>query len=335
MRDRYGREIDYLRISVTDKCNLRCKYCMPGDIESIPMGKILSFEEIAYIAGRAAELGISRLRITGGEPLVRKDCCTLIKMLKSLPGIEQVMLTTNGVVLEKHIDELLNAGVDGINISIDTLDRDRFRSVTGADGLSDVLNGLSAALSKGIKVRINAVSVDWDRYHKDMCSDPYEDAWSLIDLAREKPVDVRFIEMMPIGYGKGFPAIPHDILIPAIKERFGDMIPEESRRGNGPAKYYRIPGYKGSIGFISAVHGKFCDSCNRIRLTSKGYLKSCLSYDTGVDLMDIIRSDMTDDEKRDAVLAGIEKAILCKPASHSFTKEENISEKHAMSAIGG
>lgn len=308
---------------------------MPKDIESIAMGKILSFEEIAYTAGVAAELGISRLRITGGEPLVRRDCCTLVRMLKSLPGIEQVMMTTNGVVLEKYIDELKGAGLNGINISIDTLNRDRFRSITGKDMLDDVLNGLSAALEKDITVRINAVSVDWDRFHKDMCEDPFEDAWSLIDLARERPVDVRFIEMMPIGYGKGFPAIPHDRLISAIKDRFSDMQPEEGRHGSGPAKYYRIPGYKGSIGFISAIHGIFCDSCNRIRLTSQGYLKSCLCYDTGVDLKDVLRSDMSDEDKKAAVRSGIEKAILCKPAAHSFATEENISERHAMSAIGG
>lgn len=335
MRDRYGREIDYLRISVTDKCNLRCRYCMPADIESVSMGEILTFEEIAYITARAAELGIRRVRITGGEPLVRKQCPVLIEMLKSIPGIEQVAITTNGVLLEDHIDELVNAGVDGINISIDTLDRYRYALITGKDKLEDVQKGLGAALNRGIKVKVNAVSVDWNRYNKNIYRDPYEDVWSLIDLARDNPVDVRFIEMMPIGYGKDFPAIPHSILIPAIMNRFGQMTAQKDRHGNGPAQYYIIPGYRGSIGFISALHEVFCDSCNRLRLTSQGYMKSCLCYDTGVDLKAVVRSGMAENEKDPAVRAGIEKAILCKPREHSFVSKENISEKHAMSEIGG
>lgn len=335
MQDRYGREIDYLRISVTDKCNLRCKYCMPKDIESVHMSEILTFEEMAYIAGRAAELGISRVKITGGEPLVRKNCCTLIEMLKAVPGIEQVTLTTNGVLLSGYLDKLAAAGVDAINISMDTLERDRYRLITGSDKLDDVLDGFKAALKKGLPVKINAVSVDWDKYHEGICADPYEDAFSLIDMAKDAPVDVRFIEMMPIGFGRGFPAIPHDILISAIRDRYGDMKEDERPHGNGPARYYRLPGYMGSIGFISAVHGAFCDSCNRIRLTSQGYLKSCLCYDDGVDLRAVIRSGLSDKEKKDRVRTEIEEAILCKPRRHSFAREDRISEKHAMSAIGG
>lgn len=348
MQDGHGREIDYLRISITDKCNLRCKYCMPKDMESVPMSEILTFEETASIVNVAASLGINRIKITGGEPLVRRDCCELIRMLKSIPGIKEVTITTNGVLLDRYIDRLMEAGTDGINISIDTLDKERYSLLTGSDELNKVLDGLRAAIGLGVPVKINAVSVDWGRYfadpddenafygtEKSSNTDMYADAFDLIGLARDNKVDVRFIEMMPIGMGKGFPAIPHDILIPVIKDRYKNMTRDENSHGNGPAVYYRIPGFEGSIGFISAVHGIFCDSCNRLRLTSKGYLKSCLSYDTGVDLKAVLRSGRTDKEKKAALKSGLKEAILCKPKKHSFMSSEKISEKHTMSAIGG
>ncbi len=323
MRDRFGREIDYLRISITDKCNLRCRYCMPGDIESLPMKEILTYEEITSIASAASELGIRSIKITGGEPLVRRGCCKLVKMLKDIQGIDEVTITTNGVLLADHLDELINAGIDGINISLDTLDRDRYRDLTGYDELDRVMTGVERVLDAGIRVKINSVSVDWP------------DIFDLVDKTREKKIDVRFIEMMPIGAGKGFPAISHDVLIPAITDRYPGIVRDTDRHGNGPSVYYKIPGYKGSVGFISALHGPYCHSCNRIRLTSQGYLKSCLCYDTGVDLKSIVRSDLSDEEIKEALRLGIEECILCKPKKHSFIDEDRISEKHAMSAIGG
>ena len=338
MRDRFGREIDYLRISITDKCNLRCKYCMPGDIESLPMREILTYEEIACIAGAAAECGIKKIRITGGEPLVRKGCCKLIGMLKAIPGIKEVTLTTNGILLEELLDELCLAGIDGINVSIDTLDPGRYKDITGYDELDRVLRGLDRAYELGIRVKINAVSVDWPLFEKggpDKEEDRFKDAYDLVGLSRDRNIDVRFIEMMPIGSGKDFQAVSHDLLIPAVTGRYSGIIRDENRHGNGPAIYYRIPGHKGSVGFISAIHGPFCDHCNRIRLTSQGYLKSCLCFDTGVELKSILRSDMTDIERAEAIRSGIRDAILCKPKAHSFNRAEKISEKHAMSAIGG
>ncbi|MCR4807119.1 MAG: GTP 3',8-cyclase MoaA [Lachnospiraceae bacterium] len=322
MRDRYEREIDYLRISITDKCNLRCKYCMPGDIESLPMNEILTYEEITHVASAAAGLGIKRIKLTGGEPLVRRGACKLVGMLKGISGIEEVTLTTNGILLEDHIGELAGAGIDGINISIDTLDPERYRFITGYDGLARVMRGLDLAYEAGIKLKINAVSLD---------REPFD----LIELTRDRDIDVRFIEMMPIGAGKGYDAISHRELVPEVISRYPGTVRDGTRHGNGPAVYYKIPGYKGSIGFISAIHGVFCDSCNRIRLTSQGFLKSCLCYDTGVDLKRIIRSDVSDDEKMASLRAGIEEAVLCKPKAHSFSVEEEISEKHAMSEIGG
>lgn len=338
MRDKYGREIDYLRVSITDRCNLRCRYCMPGDIETLPMSEILTYEEIEYIAGIAASCGIRKIKITGGEPLIRRDCCKLVKMLKVLFGVEEVTITTNGVLLEDHLTGLLEAGIDGINISIDTLDPERYKSITGADELNRVLRGLYKAYDLGVRVKINAVSIDWSSFsgQEGMTSnEKFENAYGLIELCRDKDIDVRFIEMMPIGSGKGFKSVPHDLFIPAVEDRYPGIVRDESRHGNGPSVYYRIPGYKGSVGFISAIHGPFCDSCNRIRLTSRGFLKSCLCFDTGVDLKSLVRSDMTDDEKIKAVRSGIEETVLCKPKAHAFRSTESITEKHTMSAIGG
>lgn len=337
MKDRYNREIDYLRISVTDRCDLRCLYCMPEDIDTVPMKEILTFEEIALSATAASKIGISKIKITGGEPLVRKNVCHLVRMLKEIPGIEQVTITTNGLLLAQHLDELINAGTDGINISLDTTDRDRYRHITGHDKLGAVLEGLEGAVKSNIPVKINAVSVDWDSFFGEEAEDGSgvpEDIKALIGMAEYQPVDVRFIELMPIGYGKDLPGIPHDILIPRIKALYKDMK-ECGRCGNGPAVYYKIPGYTGRIGFISAIHGKFCNECNRIRLTSKGYLKSCLCYDTGVDIKNIIRDDVPGPVKQERIARAFEQCILSKPDSHSFTQKEKITEKLTMSAIGG
>ena len=330
MHDRYGRRIDYLRISITDKCNLRCSYCMPVDIKSLPMDQILSFEEIAMVAEEAAGLGIEKIKLTGGEPLVRRDFYKLVSMLKKIPGIKSVTMTTNGVLLKDCLDRICDAGIDGINLSLDTLDEKRYAYLTGFDRLKQVKEGLYAALNLRVRVKINAVTPDWDETASDL-----SDVFRLIELSEKEPLDVRFIEMMPIGFGKGFKAISHDILIPAIKSRYENMTMDDSKKGNGPAIYYRIPGHRGRIGFISPIHEKFCQSCNRIRLTTRGYLKGCLCYDTGEDLKESIRSGLADGKKREAVRKQMENVILCKPASHCFSDEKNISEKHAMSAIGG
>lgn len=338
MKDSYGRKINYLRISITDRCNLRCRYCMPEDIDTVPMGQILSYEEIAEVSRCAAKLGISKIRITGGEPLIRRDVCDLIRMLKAIPGIDTVALTTNGVLLEQMVPGLAEAGVDGINVSLDTLDRKRYELITGKDELDSVLKGIEAAERIGIPLKINAVSLDPGRYFG--LSSQGEDARlpgdfsDIIGLAQYRPVDVRFIELMPIGYGKDCPGIGHDRLIGMVRDAYPGLEKEEVQ-GAGPAVYYRIPGYRGRVGFISAIHGRFCDSCNRIRLTSMGFLKSCLCYDTGVDIKDLLRSDMAHEQKAKALLEGIRQCILQKPAAHVFSGEGEITEKKAMSAIGG
>lgn len=323
MKDGSGREINYVRISVTDKCNLRCRYCMPRDIEHVDMKYILSFEEIGEIARCMAGLGISRIRLTGGEPLIRRGICDLVAMLKNTDGIRQVTMTTNGVLLEKNLPGLISAGIDGINVSIDTLDGNRYRDITGYDELDTVVRAVKAAVASGIKVKINAVTLD-----------DISDAVSLIEFARDNKTDVRFIELMPIGFAKGYGSLGHDRLLAWFKENYPQAA-KCDEKGNGPARYYSVPGYSGKIGFISALSNRFCDDCNRIRLTTKGFLKGCLCYDTGEDLMPIIRSDAPEREKYDRLVNAIETVIAQKPSGHDFAHVENVSENLPMSAIGG
>ena len=329
MLDGYGREIDYLRISVTDKCNLRCRYCMPHDIASVPMSEILTFEEIGEVVSAASALGIKKIKLTGGEPLRRRDLGSLVRMIARTGGIEQVTLTTNGILLLKYIDELKAAGIAGINVSIDTFDRERYKMLTGHDELNAVSEGIRAVTDAGIPLKLNAVSIDPGG------NDRFSDVTALIEYAGDKGIDIRFIELMPIGYGKDFRGIPHDVLIPAVMDRYNGLVRDEENHGNGPAVYYRMPGRKGSIGFISAIHGPFCDSCNRIRLTTMGFLKSCLCYDDGSDLKALLRGTIPAGEREKALRTAIKEVILCKPKSHCFITEENISEKNPMSRIGG
>ena len=312
MKDCFGREIDYLRISITDRCNLRCRYCMPDGMSGkLCHEDILRYEEFLRIVRAASRLGIRHLKVTGGEPLVRRGCPAFIGALKAVEGIQTVTLTTNGLLLRENLDALVQAGVDGINVSLDTTDPQQYRLITGAGGAEEASAALLEAAKRGIRVKVNAVTM------------PGTDVLSLISFAREHPVDVRFIEMMPIGYGRLFPDSDNRRLIARLAEAFPDLEPESEaalellweavgrekafsfaerhsleritkKHGEGPAVYFHIPGYQGSIGFISAVHGKFCSSCNRIRLTSTGFLKTCLCYDQGADLRAVLRDEGLD-----------------------------------------
>ena len=326
MKDGTGRIIDYMRISITDRCNLRCRYCMPDGIQCLPRREILTLEEMEMTAVCAARLGIRHIKITGGEPLVRKDCCDLVKRIRQIPGIETVTITTNGILLAENLNRLEEAGIGGINISLDTLDPDRYRELTGGGEISRVLEGLDLAAASHIPVKINAVSLDLG-----------EQNWKdLLELGRERPVDVRFIEMMPIGYGKNFPSLDHRVLLKQMEACYPGMEKDSRRHGFGPAVYYKIPGFKGSVGFISAIHGKFCSSCNRIRLTAQGYLKTCLCYSAGTDLRKILRADIGDPaEKERRLEAAMEEAVRNKPQAHCFERPEEITEEENMIRIGG
>ena len=326
MQDGLGRTIDYLRISVTDRCNLRCRYCMPEDIKSVPMREILTFEEITAIVACAAELGIRHVKLTGGEPLVRKGMPQLVHMLKSLPGIEQVTMTTNGVLLREQLPKLLEAGLDAVNISLDTRNPEIYRQITGRDACGEVLEAITRACDSGLRTKVNAVSLNLGM----------DNIRQLISLAHQLPVDVRFIEMMPIGYGRDFAVLDHRKLLQQLYEEYPDMKTDESFHGFGPAVYYRIPEYQGSVGLISAIHGRFCSSCNRVRLTSQGYLKACLCYHDGADLRRILRDDYLQKEAKECqLLAAMEQAIMYKPAAHCFDIPEQMTEDAGMNAIGG
>lgn len=328
MRDQLGRNIDYIRISVTDRCNLRCVYCMPEEgIPDIPHGEILRFDEILRLVRIMAGQGISRVKITGGEPLVRKGIVSLIRDIKLIEGIDNVTLTTNGVLLEELIEPLEEAGIDSITVSLDTLDPAAYQTITRRDQLSRVLRGLKVALERGkVPIKINCVPV----------LGVNEDVFKLAELARTHNISVRFIEMMPIGYGKEFPFVEGEYLRKSLEERFGNFTPCFDVKGNGPCVYYRAEGFVGTFGFISAVSHKFCVDCNRIRLTAGGFLKTCLQYDYGADLKTLIREGASDDEIRQTVL----DAVYKKAAEHNFqagaaNKELTGQEHRGMSQIGG
>ena len=325
MKDRYGREIDYLRISITDRCNLRCIYCMPEEgICQISHGEILTYDEIQRVCRCMTTLGIKKIKLTGGEPLTRKNSAALVRMLKELPGIEKVTLTTNGVLLGEQISELAEAGIDNINISLDTLDAIMYASVTRRDMLDKALEGLKEALRyPQVKVKINCVPM----------RNVNEGQWTaLAGLSRDLPVDVRFIEMMPIGLGKEFHGRSQDDILEALRKAYGQETLFYGKCGNGPSVYVKFPGFKGRIGFISAISHKFCGECNRIRLTSEGFLKPCLQYESGTDIKGPLRRGQSDEEL--AML--IEDAIYRKPRSHHFEQAEGEGfEQRQMSKIGG
>lgn len=325
MKDRLEREISYLRLSVTDRCNLRCTYCMPAEgVPELARRDILSYEELLRLARILAGLGVRRVRLTGGEPLVRRDLERLVAGLKAIPGIEWVGLTTNGILLKEQLPALLRAGLDGVNLSLDTLDREQFRKITRRDGLDQALEGLEAARScSGLRVKLNCVPTDLNR-----------DQWvPLAALARERPaLDVRFIELMPIGSGSGLPRCEEGEVLAELEGAFGPARSCLREPGAGPARYVAFAGFAGRVGLISAVSHPFCHGCNRIRLTARGGLKPCLQYGLETDLAALLRGGASDEE----LSAQIERTIWEKPAGHHFQCASAAGdESRPMNQIGG
>lgn len=323
MLDRYGRVINYLRISVTDRCNLRCCYCMPEGVQDVGMKNILTFEEIWEIVRTGVSLGITHIRITGGEPLVRKGCVNLIRGIREIPGVETITMTTNGVLLGNYAKQLKEAGVDGVNISLDTLDPEEFFKITGKRELQEVLAGIRAAKTAGLPVKLNAVN------RKEL------DPIPLVRYAQEENLPIRFIEMMPVGYGKKYVGRSNEELRETLEAVCGNAEcmtnrEELSRMGSGPAVYYQFSDLKVPVGFISAIHGKFCDTCNRVRLTAEGYLKLCLCYDEGEDLRRVLHEG-----EKENLRTIMEKTIFRKPAAHCFEHPAEMTETHEMVKIGG
>lgn len=322
MTDAQGRAIDYMRVSITDRCNLRCKYCMPDGLPLTTHDKILRYEEFLRVCALMAQVGIHTFKVTGGEPLARLGCVDFIKKLKALPGTRDVTLTTNGVLLEPVVDELAQAGLSGVNISLDTLRADTFRRITGYDEFSAVWRAIEKAVAAGLKVKINTVPMQG---LNDM------EILEIARLAEKMPVDVRFIELMPTRAGKAFGRIPGNVLLGLLQKEYPDFAPDNTRHGFGPARYYKSGRTQGSIGFISAVSNHFCGACNRVRLTSEGYLKLCLYRENGVDLKSMLRGHKTDGE----MLEAIQAAILQKPEKHGFGEDSDTDGIKSMSRIGG
>ncbi len=323
MKDKYGREIDYLRISITDICNLRCIYCMEEEGNTFFQEEDkLTKEEILKIVSASAKLGVKKIRLTGGEPLVRKDIVELMEGINDIKGIEGIYLTTNGILLEEKVEALKKAGLKGVNISLDSLKEEMFQSLTRLGILKKVLSAIDKCLELGIKVKLNTVMI------KDKNDNEILD---FVNLTRSKNIDVRFIELMPIGVGSKFKGISNEDILSLIKSNYGDL--EEIRRDKdgGPASYIRLKNGKGKIGFISAISNCFCEDCNRIRLTSEGFLKQCLHFNYGIDLKKILRNGASEEE----ILNVIKNNIYNKPEKHLFMKKSEDKELKFMNQIGG
>ena len=321
--DSLQRQINYLRISVTDNCNLNCIYCPAGLAKHLSRSEIPSYEEIERVVQVAASLGITKVRLTGGEPLLRSDLSKLVWMLAQIEGVDDISLTTNGVLLSKYIAELKEAGLKRVNISLDTLKEDRFKRITGVDKLGDVLSGIEAANSAGLRpVKINMVVL------RGINDD------ETIDFARmgiSHGWHVRFIEFMSFGAPKAETLTI--VSAQEIQERIrslGKLEPYTNKEGNGPAKYYRFPGSKGTIGFITPVTEHFCHTCNRLRLTADGQLRPCLLDEDEVDLRRALRNGISTDELKQL----IQRAVIMKRERHHLN-ERVAPDVRPMRQIGG
>lgn len=326
MQDQFQRRINYLRISVTDRCNLRCVYCMPEEgVKCVPHKEILSIEEIVEVVAAGVPLGIRKVRITGGEPLIRRGILDLVRKLHAIPEIDDIAITTNGILLEKMAGGLKAAGVNRVNISLDTLKPARYQSITRGGNLNQVWRGINAALDKGLQpVKINTVAIRG--FNDD----------ELVDMARltiEQPLHVRFIELMPIGTSDEWAPgsyIPTAEVQELITGALGNLTEEKTVAGNGPAHYGRLPGARGTVGFISAVSNHFCARCNRLRLTATGQLRPCLFSGREIDIKQALRSGAG----REALTQILREAILNKPDRHDLAARWQDDDR-LMSQIGG
>jgi GTP 3',8-cyclase len=333
MQDRYGHRISYLRVSITDRCNERCTYCMPQELQEwLPREEILSFEETLRIIRIAAELGVSKVRVTGGEPLTRRDIIHFIAQIPKISGIESLGLSTNGTLLARQIapgktmaTALRKAGVQSINISLDTLDRDVYSKITGRDFHAQVLEGIDAAI---------AVDFDQIKLNTVLMRGRNEDQLvPLIEFAAARKLILRFIEMMPVSTTEVLSDDNFMSILEAkrlIESAYGGLIPEAEFRTNGPATYYKVPGRKQRIGFIGAMTNlHFCENCNKLRLTCDGKLRPCLGSYLEFDIMRPLRAGASDEELKQFFLDVVDR----KPAQHDF--RDSYEPNRKMIAIGG
>jgi cyclic pyranopterin phosphate synthase len=323
--DRFGRDINYLRISLTDRCNLRCVYCMPEDMTFRPRDELLQDDEILRLVRLFADLGFRKYRLTGGEPTVRANVVEIVRGIASTPGVAFVAMTTNGLLLDRLARPLADAGLSRVNVSIDTLDQERFRKLTRWGTVEDVWAGIHAAEAAGLQIKLNSVVVR-----------NYNDREDLVDLARltlYQPWQVRFIEMMPFGDVADFQlagVVSEEEIRQTIAAELGPLELVNGGKLDGEARLYQLPGAKGMIGFISSVTQPFCASCNRARLTADGRLRLCLLREKEVDLMTPLRAGASDADLRDIIRDG----IWWKPWGHGLD-DDVIPLNRVMSEIGG
>ena len=333
MQDRYGHRISYLRVSITDRCNERCTYCMPQELQEwLPREEILTFEETLRLIRVAAELGVSKVRVTGGEPLTRRDIVPFIAQLPKISGIKSLGLSTNATLLARQISPgktmataLREAGVQSINVSLDTLDRDVYSRITGRDLHAQVLEGIDAAIAVGFdQIKLNTVL---------MRGRNEDQLVPLIEFAASRNLILRFIEMMPVSTTEVLSEHNFMSILEAkrlIESVYGSLIPEAEFRTNGPATYYQIPGREQRIGFIGAMTNlHFCENCNKLRLTCDGKLRPCLGSYLEFDIMRPLRAGASDEELKQFFLDVVER----KPAQHDF--RDNYQPNRKMIAIGG
>ena len=324
--DRYNRIVDYVRISVTDRCDFRCVYCMEEEMQFVPRAQLLTLEEIGRIGRAFTELGVKKIRITGGEPLVRRNVIKLFEDLGALPGLQELVTTTNGSQLTRMALPLKQAGVKRINISLDSLDPDKFKRITRVGDLHQVLAGIDAALDAGFdKIKINAVILK-NRNHDEVID--------LVQFAIDKGIDISFIEEMPLGvigdHDRAEAYYSSDQIKADLETGF-ELLPTTDTTG-GPSKYYKLTGTDSRVGFISPHSHNFCEQCNRVRLTCEGRLLLCLGQEHSVDLRKVVRAYPEDDEK---LKQAIRDAMEIKPKGHDFNLHEKPVIFRHMNVTGG
>lgn len=326
LQDGLGRRIEYLRLSVTDRCDFRCVYCMAEDMTFLPRAQILSLEEIERLARLFVSLGVRKIRLTGGEPLVRRGIVDLCARISALPGLRELVMTSNGSQLVKMAEPLAAAGVKRLNISLDSLDADRFKAITRTGELQQVLDGIEAARAAGFeRIKLNTVVLK-GRNH--------DEVPALTDYALSRGLDITFIEEMPlgeVGRERGEAYCSSDEVRAMLSERYRLLDSTES--SGGPARYLRVEGYPDSrIGFISPHSHNFCDTCNRVRLTTEGRLLLCLGHENALDMRRLLRQHPGDDAP---VREALERALLYKPARHEFSVDGEVQVLRFMNATGG
>lgn len=318
MKDAYGRDINYLRISVTDLCNLRCRYCMPEEgISKVGHRDVLTVEEIYEIAEIFVSLGINKIRITGGEPLIRNGIISIVEKIGSLDGVKDFAMTTNGLFLKKYVKDLKSAGLNRVNISLDTLDEEKYSYITRGGKLKKVFEGIEAAKKVGLTpIKINNVLIGG--FNDDEIID-------FVKLTKDEEIDVRFIEIMPMGHAVNW-AVDNFVSNELVLEKVKNLEKVESTNKSSPAVYYKLPNAKGKVGLINPISCKFCSDCNRIRLTAEGKLKLCLHSNNEIDLKGPLR-------KGENIRELIINSIMEKPESHNLESGKYISKN--MYQIGG